>query len=129
MLDEKGMNTSDVWEKIKQADGSVQMLDFLTRDEKDVFKTFSEINAYTIIDLAAVRQKYIDQSQSLNLMLDPDMPVKDINALYLYAWESGIKNLYYSFSMSAAQSLTRKKVTAANNKISISDDSCASCEA
>jgi len=57
------------------------------------------------------------------------MPVKDINALYLYAWESGIKNLYYSFSMSAAQSLTRKKVTATSNKISITDDSCAVCEA
>jgi ribonucleoside-diphosphate reductase alpha chain len=129
LLETMGKNTYEVWENIKSADGSVQHLDFLTKEEKDVFKTFSEINPYTIIDLAAVRQQYIDQSQSLNLMLDPDMPVKEINALYLYAHAIGIKNLYYSFSMSAAQSLTRKKVTAANNKISISDDSCASCEA
>jgi len=130
LLEEKGYNTYEVWEQIKQADGSVQLLDILTQEEKAVFKTFSEINPYTIIDHAAVRQEYIDQSQSLNLMLDPDMSVKDINALYLYAHELGIKNLYYSFSMSAAQSLTRKKVSAGGNKkISISDDSCASCEA
>lgn len=120
LLEEKGKNTYDVWETIKAADGSVQHVDFLTQDEKEVFKTFSEINPYTIIDHAAIRQQYIDQSQSLNLMLDPDMSVKDINALYLYAWEMGVKNLYYSFSMSAAQALTRKRVQSMG---------CASCEA
>jgi ribonucleoside-diphosphate reductase alpha chain len=120
LLKEKGKDTPSVWDSIKAADGSVQLLDFLTQEEKDVFKTFSEVNPYTIIDQAAVRQEYIDQSQSLNLMLDPTMSVKDINALYLYAWEMGIKNLYYSFSMSAAQSLTRKKVMSAG---------CAACEA
>lgn len=120
LLDEKGKNTYEVWDTIKAADGSVQHVDFLTQDEKEVFKTFSEINPYTIIDHAAIRQQYIDQSQSLNLMLDPDMTVKEINALYLYAWEIGIKNLYYSFSMSAAQALTRKRVQSMG---------CASCEA
>lgn len=120
LLEERGKNTDEVWEKIKNADGSVQHLDFLTQDEKNVFKTFSEINPYTIIDQAAVRQGYIDQSQSLNLMLDPDMSVKDINALYLYAHDMGIKNLYYSYSMSKAQSLTRKKVMSTD---------CAACEA
>jgi ribonucleoside-diphosphate reductase alpha chain len=120
LLEEKGQNTYEVWEKIKMADGSVHMLDFLTQEEKEVFKTFSEINPYTIIDHAAIRQQYIDQSQSLNLMLDPDMSVKEINTLYLYAWEMGVKNLYYSFSMSAAQALTRKRVQSMG---------CASCEA
>ena len=120
LLEEKGRNTSDVWESIKVADGSVQHLDFLTPEEKEVFKTFAEINPYTIVDHAAVRQQYIDQGQSLNLMLDPDMTVKEINALYLYAWEMGIKSLYYSYSMSAAQALTRKRVMAAG---------CAACEA
>jgi len=120
LLDEKGENKYEVWETIKAADGSVQHLNFLTQEEKEVFKTFSEINPYTIVDYAAIRQKYIDQSQSLNLMLDPDMSVKDINALYLYAWELGVKNLYYSFSMSAAQSLTRKRVQSSG---------CAACEA
>jgi ribonucleoside-diphosphate reductase alpha chain len=120
LLDEKGQNTYENWESVKNADGSVQHLGFLTQEEKEVFKTFSEINPYTIIDYAAIRQEYIDQSQSLNLMLDPDMSVKEINALYLHAWESGVKNLYYSFSMSAAQSLTRKQVQSMG---------CASCEA
>jgi ribonucleoside-diphosphate reductase alpha chain len=120
LLEEKGRNTDDVWETIKVADGSVQHLDFLTQDEKDVFKTFAEINPYTIIDHAAVRQQYIDQGQSLNLMLDPDMTVKEINALYLYAHEMGVKSLYYSYSMSAAQALTRKRVLSMG---------CASCEA
>lgn len=119
-LEDIGRNTDDVWESIKVADGSVQHLDFLTQEEKDVFKTFAEINPYTIIDHAAVRQQYIDQGQSLNLMLDPDMSVKEINALYLYAWEMGIKSLYYSYSMSAAQALTRKRVM---------NTACAACEA
>lgn len=120
LLEEKGRNTDDVWESIKVADGSVQHLDFLTQEEKEVFKTFAELNPYTIIDHAAVRQQYIDQGQSLNLMLDPDMTVKEINALYLYAWEMGIKSLYYSYSMSAAQALTRKRVM---------NTGCAACEA
>lgn len=120
LLEEKGRNTPDVWDSIKVADGSVQHLDFLTQDEKEVFKTFAEINPYTIIDQAAVRQEFVDQGQSLNLMLDPDMTVKEINALYLYAWEMGIKSLYYSYSMSAAQALTRKRVMSSG---------CAACEA
>lgn len=120
LLEEKNQDKEEVWESIKNRDGSVQHLDFLTQEEKDVFKTFSEINPYIIIDQAAIRQQYIDQSQSLNLMLDPDMSVKEINALYLYAHEMGIKNLYYSYSMSAAQSLTRKRVMSTE---------CAACEA
>jgi ribonucleoside-diphosphate reductase alpha chain len=120
LLEQKGKNTDDVWESIKVADGSVQNLDFLTEEEKAVFKTFPEIDPYTVIEQAAVRQQYIDQSQSLNLMLDPDMSVKEINALYLYAHQRGVKNLYYAFSMSKAQSLTRKKMTSSD---------CAACEA
>lgn len=120
LLEEKGKNTDDVWDTIKVADGSVQHLDFLTQEEKDVFKTFAEINPYTIVDQAAVRQAYIDQGQSLNLMLDPDMSVREINQLYLYAHNAGVKSLYYSFSMSAAQALTRKRVMSS---------ACAACEA
>jgi ribonucleoside-diphosphate reductase alpha chain len=119
LLTEKGKDTDNVWTSIKNADGSVQHLDFLTQDEKDVFKTFSEINPEAIIDQAGIRQQYIDQSQSLNLMLDPDMTVKEINALHIRAWEMGVKSLYYSYSMSKAQSLTRKRVMST---------SCAACE-
>ena len=120
LLQEKGIDTPEVWDEIRNNDGSVQKLDVLTDEEKEVFKTFSEINPEAIITQAATRQTYIDQAQSINLMLDPDTPVKEINALYLRAWRLGIKSLYYSFSMSAAQSLTRKQVMS---------EGCAACEA
>ena len=120
LLQEKGEDKPEVWDQIRNNDGSVQKLDVLTDEEKEVFKTFAEINPEAIINQAATRQTYIDQAQSLNLMLDPDTSVKEINQLYLLAWQLGVKSLYYSFSMSAAQSLTRKMV--------MSDD-CAACEA
>jgi len=120
LLKKKKQDTPDVWESIKNRDGSVQHLEFLTQEEKEVFKTFSEINPYSIVDQAATRQRYVDQGQSLNLMLDPDMTVREINQLYLYAHDLGVKSLYYSYSMSAAQSLTRKRVMSSE---------CAACEA
>lgn len=139
LLDEKGHNTPEVWSSIRDNDGSVQHLEFLTDHEKAVFKTFSEIDQKVIIDQAADRQKFIDQSQSLNIMIDPSISTKDLNSLYLYAWEKGIKTLYYQHSMSAAQQFGRKKLQeAANNKklnvingSNSGDDSniCVSCEA
>lgn len=119
-LHEIGQDTDEVWESIRLADGSVQHLDFLPDNVKMVFKTFAEINPYTIIDQAAIRQEYIDQAQSLNLMIPPDMPVKEINALYMYAHGMGIKSLYYQYSMSQAQVLSRKKAL---------QEGCAACEA
>lgn len=108
LLAEKGQDNRDVWTSIRDNDGSVQHLDFLTPYEKRVFQTFSEINQYVIIDQASDRQKYIDQGQSLNLMIHPDTPTKEINSLYLDAWKQGIKTLYYQHSKSASQELRRK---------------------
>jgi ribonucleoside-diphosphate reductase alpha chain len=114
LLESKGKNTKEVWQNIRDKDGSVQHLDFLTTEEKDVFKTFAEIDQYSIIDQAAARQMYIDQSQSLNLMINPKTTsTKEINALYMEAWKSGVKTLYYQHSMNAAQVLSRKKVCVA----------------
>ena len=105
LLEEKGLNTEATWERIALRDGSVQHLDELSSHEKDVFKTFSEISQLEIVRQAASRQKYIDQSQSLNLAIDPgSTPVKDINRLYIEAWESGVKSLYYQNGVNAAQS-------------------------
>jgi ribonucleoside-diphosphate reductase alpha chain len=112
-LERWGLNTADVWESILQKDGSVQHLDFPT---KEVFKTFLEISPKEIILQAAQRQKFIDQSQSLNLMIHPSIPAKDINQLYLYAWEEGVKTLYYQFSQNSAQAFARNILE------------CASCE-
>ena len=113
-LDKYGLNTPEVWESILKKDGSVQHLDFPT---KEVFKSFIEISPKELILQAAQRQKYIDQSQSLNLMIHPSVPAKDINQLYLYAHEEGVKTLYYQFSQSSAQSFARNI------------NECVSCEA
>ena len=103
-LEKHGLNTPEVWEDILKKDGSVQHLDFPT---KGVFKSFIEISPKEIILQAAQRQKFIDQSQSLNLMIHPSVPAKDINQLYLYAWKEGVKTLYYQFSQSSAQAFSR----------------------
>jgi ribonucleoside-diphosphate reductase alpha chain len=103
-LEKYELNTPDVWKTILDNDGSVQHLDFPT---KEVFKSFIEISPKEIILQGAQRQHFIDQSQSLNLMIHPSIPAKEINKLYLYAWEEGIKTLYYQFSQSSAQSFAR----------------------
>lgn len=110
ILEEKGKNTREVWNDIRDHDGSVAHLDFLSDLEKEVFKTFPELNQYDIIDQAADRQQYIDQSQSLNIMINPDMSAKDINGLYVFAWENKIKSLYYQHSTNAAQKFSQSKL-------------------
>ncbi|MGJ8716243.1 MULTISPECIES: ribonucleoside-diphosphate reductase subunit alpha [Maribacter] len=116
LLEEKGMNTTEVWHSIRDYDGSVQHLDFLSDLEKDVFKTYSEIDQMDIIYQAANRQNHIDQGQSVNIIVHPDMPVKEINKIHVTAWKLGLKSLYYQHSMNAAQKFKQKK-------------DCASCEA
>lgn len=111
-----GMDTYDTWMSILKNGGSVQHLDFLSDHEKAVFKTFREISPMEIVIQAAGRQKYIDQGQSLNLLIHPDTPPKDVNALVIKAWEMGIKSLYYQISVNAAQELSRSIL------------SCSSCE-
>lgn len=110
-LEKLGYNTPEVWDLIKQADGSVQHLDFLSDDFKAIFKTFGEIDQYVIIDQAADRQRYIDQGQSLNILVPGTMPAKEINKLHIYAWQQGVKALYYQHSFNAAQVAKRKKVS------------------
>lgn len=107
LLESKGKNTEKVWDSILKNSGSVQHLTFLTQKEKDVFKTFIEISPKEIVIQASQRQKFIDQSQSLNLMIDPKVPAKEVNALLIEAWQLGVKSLYYQISVNAAQQLTR----------------------
>ncbi|MAZ56336.1 ribonucleoside-diphosphate reductase subunit alpha [bacterium] len=115
LLKEKGKDEKEIWSSIRDNDGSVQHLDFLSDDEKAVFRTFAEIEQAEVIQQAIDRQKYIDQGQSLNVMVAPDTPVKDINQLYLQAWKGGVKALYYQHSMNAAQQLTRQKLSQKDN--------------
>lgn len=116
LLEEKGQNTMEVWRSIRDYDGSVQHLDFLTQEEKDVFKTYSEIDQLDIIYQAANRQNHIDQGQSVNIIVHPEMPAKEINHIHITAWKLGLKSLYYQHSMNAAQKFAQKK-------------DCVSCEA
>ena len=116
LLEEKEQNTDEVWRSIRDRDGSVQHLDFLTDEEKTVFKTYSELDQLDVIYQAAARQNHIDQGQSVNIIVHPDMPTKDINKIHVTAWKLGLKSLYYQHSMNAAQKFKQKK-------------ECTSCEA
>ncbi len=115
LLEEKGQSTSEVWKSIRDNDGSVQHLSILTDHEKDVFKTYSEIDQKVIVYQASNRQEFIDQAQSINVMVHPDMPIKEVNDIYITAWRLKIKSMYYQHSMNAAQKFKQKK-------------ECASCE-
>src|SRR5690606_13765735 len=95
LLIERGRDTIDTWMSILENSGSVQHLDFLTEEEKNVFKTFAEIPQDFILEMAAARQKFIDQSQSLNLMIGKDVEPSYVVYLILKAWKLGIKTLYY----------------------------------
>jgi ribonucleoside-diphosphate reductase alpha chain len=117
LLISKNKNDDSTWESILRKGGSVQHLDFLTDKEKDVFKTFSELSQKEIVIQASIRQKYIDQAQSLNLMIHSSVPAKDISALMIDAWKMGVKSLYYQIGVNAAQNFTRSILV------------CRSCEA
>ena len=96
--------------------GSVNHIKELTDNEKAVFKTFKEISQLEIIQQASIRQKYIDQAQSLNLNIPSNLPVKDVNNLIIEAWKLGVKTLYYQRSQSVSKEMVTKLV------------SCSSCE-
>lgn len=106
LLEEKGKNTNEVWDSILKNDGSVQHLDFLSKEEKEVFLTAREINQFTIVKLAAERQKFIDQGQSLNLFFPANSDAKYINQVHLLAHELGLKSLYYLRSTSVLKAST-----------------------
>jgi ribonucleoside-diphosphate reductase alpha chain len=100
VLDRKEKNTPDTWDSILKNEGSVQHLDFLTDDEKAVFKTAFELDQRWIIELAADRTPFICQSQSLNVFLPGDVDKWDLHMLHFSAWEKGVKSLYYLRSKS-----------------------------
>ena len=116
LLEEKGENKDEVWKSILIKGGSVQHLKFLTREERDVFKTFGEISQKEVVIQASQRQKYIDQGQSLNIMVPPETPFKEVNQLMVYGWENGVKGFYYQRSANPSQELARSILT------------CTSCE-
>jgi ribonucleoside-diphosphate reductase alpha chain len=116
LLAEKSKDNEETWRSILTNGGSVQHLDFLDEHEKNVFKTFGEISQKEVVILAAQRQKYIDQGQSLNLMIHPKTPPKDVSQLLIFGWENGVKGFYYQKGVNPALALSR------------SINECKSCE-
>lgn len=110
LLAEKGKDTDEVWSSITTNEGSVQHLDFLTEDEKAVFRTAFEIDQRWIVEHAGDRSEYICQSQSINLFLPADIHKRDLHQLHLLAWKKGVKSLYYCRS----KSIQRAEVVANN---------------
>ncbi len=108
LLMEKGMDNEETWHSILLKNGSVQHLEGLSEHEKEVFKTFREINPLEIVIQASARQKYIDQSQSLNLNIPPQLPAREVNKLMIEAWRLGVKSLYYQRSSSVAQEMANR---------------------
>ena len=92
--------------------GSVQHMEQLTQTEKDVFKTFKEISQLEIVQQAGIRQKFVDQGQSLNLNIPAELAIKDVNRLMIEAWQQGVTRLVTSVSKELVTSLV----------------SCSSCE-
>lgn len=117
LLESKGIDTEETWRSIMLNHGSVQHLPELNQEEKDVFKTFKEISQYEIILQASIRQKYIDQAQSLNINIPSNLSVKEVNRLLIEAWKLGVKTLYYQRSQSVSKEFVNNLVT------------CTSCEA
>lgn len=96
-LDKKGHNSEEVWQQILKDRGSIANLpeDIMPFEDKEVFLTFAEINQLALVEQAAIRGKYIDQAQSLNLAFDPGDSPKFINLVHQTAWKLGLKTLYY----------------------------------
>lgn len=93
LLESKSKNTDETWKSIKQNQGSVQHLDFLSEREKEIFKTFQEISPLSVIQQASARQAFIDQGQSINLKIPSSMSIKDVNKIHMEAWKLGLKGL------------------------------------
>jgi len=100
ILEEKGHNTEDIWSSIFTYEGSVQHLDFLSPDEKDVFKTAFEIDQRWIIEHAADRAPFVCQAQSVNIFLPANVHKADLHRIHWEAWQKGLKSLYYCRSKS-----------------------------
>jgi ribonucleoside-diphosphate reductase alpha chain len=127
LLEEKGKDTKDVWKIIISSRGSVESLDFLNAQERNIFKTAIEVDQAWLVDLASERQKYICQSQSLNLFFPPDVNVRKLNNVHKRAWYKKLKTLYYcrSEAIKRAENISIK----IERKVREDHDDCVMCQA
>lgn len=128
------LNYDRIWSSIIANDGSVQHLRCLSPEEKEVFKTAMEIDQRWVIEHAADRQQYIDQSQSLNVFFRPDVDIKYLHAVHFMAWKKGLKTMYYcrSEKIGKADKVSRKIERQIINELDMeslaSGDECLACE-
>lgn len=116
-------DTIETWDSIRTNQGSVQHLEWMDEHDRNVYKNFSEINQFELVRLAAVRQEYIDQGQSLNVFIAPDTDPKLISALYLMGADLGIKGFYYQRSSNILRDKKGNK-----GELSMDPVACTSCE-
>ena len=133
VLEKYGKNNDEVWSTITTNQGSVEHLDFLTQNEKDVFKTAFELDQRWIVELGADRTPYVSQAQSINLFLPADVHKKDLHQIHFQAWKKGLKSLYYcrSKSIQRAENVNNNLSTdATKNESNESKDyeECLSCQ-
>lgn len=127
VLAKHGRDDEKTWQSITLNKGSVQHLDFLTQDERDVFKTAFELDQRWIIEHAADRQEFVCQGQSVNLFLPANIHKKDLHEIHMMAWRKGLKGLYYTRSLSI-QRAEGIGVAADNVKPKYEPDECISCQ-
>jgi ribonucleoside-diphosphate reductase alpha chain len=134
VLNKYNQNTNEVWSSITTNQGSVQHLDFLTQEEKDIFKTAFELDQRWLIDLSADRTPYISQAQSLNIFLPADVHKKDLHQIHFQAWKKGLKSLYYCRSKSiqraevVSKSFVAKIEKTADSTENKNYEECLSCQ-
>jgi ribonucleoside-diphosphate reductase alpha chain len=130
----KKLDYDEIWIKIVQDEGSIQNIDIFTELEKDVYKTFSEIDMMWAVEHVADRQPDIDQGQSFNICIRPDISVKRLHAIHFSAWKRGCKTMYYVRSEKLAntekvsQKVVRKRIEDDIDLAAIiNDEECLSC--
>jgi len=124
-------NNKEVWKSIVTNGGSVQHLSFLSDEEKEIFRTAIEMNQRHLVDLAADRQQYICQSQSLNLFLPPDVDTKTLHGIHLRAWKGKVKTLYYmrSQALKKVENLSSQIERTIRQDYQQEEATCVACEA
>ena len=141
VLEKYNKNTDEIWSSITTNQGSVMHLDFLTKTEKDVFKTAFELDQKWIVEHGADRTPYISQAQSINLFLPADVHKKELHQIHFQAWKKGLKSLYYcrSKSIQRAENINSNSSTDIENNVYKNDkdqrqepeseyDECLSCQ-
>ncbi|RUT26565.1 ribonucleotide-diphosphate reductase subunit alpha [Asaia sp. W19] len=129
LLEQKGQNTDAIWSSITLNKGSVQHLDFLTQDEKDVYKTAFELDQRWVIEHAADRAPFICQAQSINVFLPADIHKRDLHQIHFLAWKRGVKSLYYCRSLSIQRADAVSDMVLKNNILEDEDYSTNAAEA